>query len=182
MKFRPIKIKKCRLCKGSNFEKIFNLGNFFVSNFVEKKFIKKGIKAPLNLIYCKKCSLLQLDCSAPQEIMYRRFYWYRSGVTSTMIKGLKDIYKSVEWYQKNLDAECLYMDDTWGLVSISGTKIAFVVATQHPPHICFEVDHDYVHKKLGHKKFKKHRDGTESCYITDCDGNFIEFLKCQKKT
>ena len=96
MKFRPIKIKKCRLCKGSNFEKIFNLGNFFVSNFVEKKFIKKGIKAPLNLIYCKKCSLLQLDCSAPQEIMYRRFYWYRSGVTSTMIKGLKDIYKSVE--------------------------------------------------------------------------------------
>ena len=96
MKFRPIKIKKCRLCKGSNLEKIFNLGNFFVSNFVEKKFIKKGIKAPLNLIYCKKCSLLQLDCSAPQEIMYRRFYWYRSGVTSTMIKGLKDIYKSVE--------------------------------------------------------------------------------------
>lgn len=96
MKFTPKKIKKCRLCKGTKFEEIFNLGNFFVSNFVEKKFIKKGIKAPLNLIYCKKCSLLQLDCSAPQEIMYRRFYWYRSGVTSTMIKGLKDIYESVE--------------------------------------------------------------------------------------
>jgi NDP-4-keto-2,6-dideoxyhexose 3-C-methyltransferase len=28
--------------------------------------------------------------------MYRRFYWYRSGVTTTMINGLKDIYDSVE--------------------------------------------------------------------------------------
>ena len=25
--------------------------------------------------------------------MYRRFYWYRSGVTKTMINGLKDIYR-----------------------------------------------------------------------------------------
>jgi catechol 2,3-dioxygenase-like lactoylglutathione lyase family enzyme len=93
-----------------------------------------------------------------------------------------DICKSVNWYQKNLGAECLYIDDTWGLINVSGTKIAFVIAKQHPPHICFEVDQDYIDKKLENKKFKKHRDGTESCYVSDCDGNFIEFLKCQKKT
>ena len=27
MKFKPKKIKKCRLCKGNKFEEIFNLGN-----------------------------------------------------------------------------------------------------------------------------------------------------------
>ena len=96
MKLISKKIKKCRLCKESKLQDIFNLGELFVSNFVKKKFINKGIKAPLNLVYCKNCSLLQLDHSAPQEIMYRRFYWYRSGVTSTMIEALKEIYTSIE--------------------------------------------------------------------------------------
>ncbi len=92
---KTIKIKKCRLCNNSKLSRIKNFGNFFVSNFVKKKSIKKGVKAPLNLMYCKKCTLLQLEHSAPQEIMYRRFYWYRSGVTKTMRLALKDIYKSI---------------------------------------------------------------------------------------
>ncbi len=92
---KTIKIKKCRLCNNSKLSRIKNFGNFFVSNFVTKKSIKKGVKAPLNLMYCKKCTLLQLEHSAPQEIMYRRFYWYRSGVTKTMRLALKDIYKSI---------------------------------------------------------------------------------------
>ena len=87
-------VKKCLLCKNKKLKKIFKLGNFFVSNFVKKKFIYKGIKCPLNLIYCNKCDLLQLSHIAPQEIMYKKFYWYKSGVTSTMITGLKDLYQS----------------------------------------------------------------------------------------
>ena len=96
MNYKTIKIKNCRLCKKKILINIFSLGNIFVSNFVEKDSIKKGIKAPLNLVYCKNCSLLQLDHSAPQEIMYKRFYWYRSGVTFTMKKALHEIYQSVE--------------------------------------------------------------------------------------
>ena len=92
-----------------------------------------------------------------------------------------NVRNTAAWYQENLDAEVLYLDDTWGFVDVGGTKIAFVVSSQHPPHICFEVDADYIEKNLQEKNFKKHRDGTESCYIRDCDGNFIEFLKCQKK-
>ena len=46
----------------------------FIATFVNKKDIKKGIKAPLNLVYCKKCELLQLEHSAPQEIMYKKFF------------------------------------------------------------------------------------------------------------
>ena len=88
------KIKFCRLCKSENLKKIYNFGNFFVSNFVTKKEINKGIKAPLNLVHCKKCDLLQLSHSAPQEIMYKKFYWYRSSVTKLMRDALKNVFES----------------------------------------------------------------------------------------
>ena len=91
---KTIKIKFCRLCKNTKLKKIYNFGNFFVSNFVTKKEINKGIKAPLNLVHCKKCDLLQLSHSAPQEIMYKKFYWYRSSVTKLMRDALKNIFKS----------------------------------------------------------------------------------------
>lgn len=93
MKLKVKKIKYCLLCKNKNTKRIFSMGNLFVSNFVNKKNIKNGIKAPLNLIYCYNCSLVQLSHIAPQEIMYRKFYWYRSGVTKIMQLGLKSIFE-----------------------------------------------------------------------------------------
>jgi len=93
---RTIKISKCRLCSHKKFLKIYSFGNLFVSNFVSKKDIYNGVKAPLDLVYCKKCKLLQLRHSAPQEIMYKQFYWYRSGITSTMKNALKDIFLTVK--------------------------------------------------------------------------------------
>ena len=93
---RTIKISKCRLCSHKKFLKIHSFGNLFVSNFVSKKDICNGVKAPLDLVYCKKCKLLQLRHSAPQEIMYKQFYWYRSGITSTMKNALKDIFLTVK--------------------------------------------------------------------------------------
>ena len=93
MKLKNKKINHCLLCKNNNIKKIFSLGNLFVSNFVKKKDIKTGLKAPLTLLYCKNCSLIQLSHIAPQELMYRRFYWYRSGVTKIMKLGLKNIFE-----------------------------------------------------------------------------------------
>jgi len=90
------KINKCRLCSNLKLERIHNFGNHYVSNFVTKNNINKGIKAPLNLVYCNNCKLLQLEHSAPQEIMYKKFYWYRSGVTDTMKTALKDIFLKVK--------------------------------------------------------------------------------------
>ena len=90
------KINKCRLCSNKKLDRIHNFGNHYVSNFVTKLNIKKGVKAPLNLVYCNHCKLLQLEHSAPQEIMYKKFYWYRSGVTNTMKIALKDIFLKVK--------------------------------------------------------------------------------------
>ena len=94
IKLKNKKIKKCLLCKNNKLKKIYSLGNFYVSNFVDKKQIKNGLKCPLTLMFCNKCHLLQLSHIAPQELMYKRFYWYRSGVTKTMKNGLKNIYEA----------------------------------------------------------------------------------------
>ena len=100
MKHKTKKVNYCLLCKNKKIKKVFSLGNLYVSNFVNKNQINKGIKSPLTLMYCSNCTLLQLSHIAPQEIMYKRFYWYRSGVTKIMRKALKDIYYSSLKYIK----------------------------------------------------------------------------------
>jgi NDP-4-keto-2,6-dideoxyhexose 3-C-methyltransferase len=96
MKLTTKKIKACRLCKNPNLKKIHDFGKIFVSDFVVKDNVNKGIKAPLVLVYCKKCELLQLEHSAPQEIMYKKHYWYKSGITKTMRDGLKELYQDIK--------------------------------------------------------------------------------------
>ena len=93
---RTKKVKRCLLCKNNNLKKVFSLGNLFVSNFVKKDQINNGVKAPLTLMYCSQCTLLQLSHIAPQEIMYRKFYWYRSGVTKIMQLALKNIFNETQ--------------------------------------------------------------------------------------
>ncbi len=100
MKHKTKKVNYCLLCKNKKIKKVFSLGNLYVSNFVNKNQINKGIKSPLTLMYCSNCTLLQLSHIAPQEIMYKRFYWYRSGVTKIMRRALKDIYYSSLKYIK----------------------------------------------------------------------------------
>ncbi len=93
---KTFKIKCCRLCHSKDFRKIYDFGNLYVSNFVNKKNIRKGIRAPLKLVYCNKCKLLQLEHSAPQEIMYKKYYWYKSGITKTMRDSLNELYLDIK--------------------------------------------------------------------------------------
>ena len=68
MKLKTNKISHCLLCKNKKFKKIFSLGNFFVSNFVSRKNIFKGIfpiflgvyiKSRKIINYVKKIEFLQ---------------------------------------------------------------------------------------------------------------------------
>lgn len=87
---------KCRLCGSEKIVEVFSLGDQYVNDFVPREKIGKGLKAPLDLVLCRNCSLLQLRHTAPQELLYSRFYWYRSGVTDTMRRALRDITGQIE--------------------------------------------------------------------------------------
>ena len=54
MKLKNKLVKRCLLCKNKKITEVFSLGNLFVSNFVDKKYVKKGIKAPLKTIILQK--------------------------------------------------------------------------------------------------------------------------------
>jgi NDP-4-keto-2,6-dideoxyhexose 3-C-methyltransferase len=86
----------CRLCGSKELNEVFSLGEQYINNFVPKDDIGKGLKAPLDLVMCQKCTLLQLRHTAPQELLYSRYYWYRSGVTDTMKKALRNITEEIE--------------------------------------------------------------------------------------
>ena len=84
----------CRLCGGTDLVEVFNLGDQYVNDFVESEKVKSGVIAPLVLMFCEGCTLLQLKHTAPQELLYSGFYWYRSGVTKTMRDALKNVASS----------------------------------------------------------------------------------------
>jgi NDP-4-keto-2,6-dideoxyhexose 3-C-methyltransferase len=78
----------CRVCEGS-LDLILSLGEQHVSNFLAPD-QPDGPKAPLELVLCQRCWLLQLRHTVPGEMMYQE-YWYRSGTNQTMRDALADI-------------------------------------------------------------------------------------------
>ena len=86
----------CRVCYSLKLVNLFSLGEQFVNDFVPEAEIYSGLKAPLELVFCENCTLVQLRHTAPQELLYKRFYWYKSGVTETMKTALRDITKQAE--------------------------------------------------------------------------------------
>lgn len=83
----------CRVCKG-DLQDAFSLGDHYVSDFPLPA-QPDGVKAPLELMLCRTCSLLQLRHTVPADTMYRN-YWYRSGTNSTMREALGDIALAAE--------------------------------------------------------------------------------------
>ena len=81
----------CRVCNGADLKELFSLGNHFVSDFVPARKVRSGVKCPLNLQLCVRCGLVQLEHTAPQELLYSRHYWYVSGTTQTMRDALRDV-------------------------------------------------------------------------------------------
>lgn len=79
---------------------------------------------------------------------------------------------AANWYKEKFDADILYCDKTWSFVQLDNIKIAFVIKTQHPAHIAFEVQEFEPSDKV-----KQHRDGSCSIYKRDPWGNIIEYIK-----
>ena len=83
----------CRVCGSSKLIPILSLGNQYITNFVEdpKSDYPRG---PLDLVLCNLkdggCGLLQLKHTIERDVLYRK-YWYKSGISTTMVKALADI-------------------------------------------------------------------------------------------
>lgn len=83
----------CRVCDGA-LVPVLSLGEHYVSDFVAPG-APDGLRAPLELMLCRRCHLLQLKHTVPAEALYRN-YWYRSGTNKTMRDALADIANAAE--------------------------------------------------------------------------------------
>jgi NDP-4-keto-2,6-dideoxyhexose 3-C-methyltransferase len=85
--------RTCRVCEGE-LDSILSLGDQYVSDFPKPE-DGDGTAAPLDLVLCRRCRLLQLRHTVPGDLMYRN-YWYRSGTNQTMRDALADIAHKAE--------------------------------------------------------------------------------------
>ena len=85
---------------------------------------------------------------------------------------VEDIKRALKWYSTNFNTEIAYVDDTWALLRFDNIYLALVIPGQHPAHIALEHEGAETFGPL-----VKHRDGTESIYIEDSEGNTLELMK-----
>src|SRR6266446_4127499 len=81
-------ISACRICASHRLVSVLSLGDQYVSDFVTSE--GEHPKAPLELVKCSNCGLVQLKHTIPRDSLYRH-YWYRSGISETMRAALADI-------------------------------------------------------------------------------------------
>ena len=90
----------CRACGSADLDFLYSLGVQYVSDFPDRATRYDdptcGVKCPIDLMLCKGCTMVQLAHTAPQELLYTRKYWYKSGTTQTMCEALRDVTAAVE--------------------------------------------------------------------------------------
>jgi len=82
-------MSKCRL-SGKETKCVFDLGELFMSDFIEDNVQPRFGKGSLKMMLCEESGLLQLDKAIPLDKMYGK-YWYRSGTNNTMRQKLKEV-------------------------------------------------------------------------------------------
>lgn len=85
---------RCRACGSGELVEVLDLGLQYVSDFPKPGDERKGPQVPITLQLCRSCTLVQSEWTAPQDFLYTKHYWYRSGTTATMRAALADVVAS----------------------------------------------------------------------------------------
>lgn len=92
MTMENITRNSCRLCGSLRLKDVISIGDQYINDFPDTPDQKgRNGKCPLDVVMCEDCSLFQLRHTAPQELLYSRHYWYKSGINDTIKSDLKSI-------------------------------------------------------------------------------------------
>ena len=90
-------ITRCRLCQSAKLVSVVYIKpQYIASTFVKTNTNnpKAKIKIPMTLLLCGNCGLAQLRETVEQNLLYEN-YFYRSNVSNTMNKDLRDVVAEV---------------------------------------------------------------------------------------
>ncbi len=100
-------IAACRACGSDRIEEVLDLGNLCISDFPLPG-AGEPDRAPLTLVQCQDCTLVQLRHTVDRDRLYRNYY-YRSGTNESMVRALREIVEEVP-RQTHLDRGDLWLD------------------------------------------------------------------------
>lgn len=83
------RVDACRVCGSQNLTTLLDLGEPFISDFLLPG--EHGDRAPLVMVRCEHCTLVQTRHTVAPDRLFRETYWYRSGVNETMVAALRDV-------------------------------------------------------------------------------------------
>ncbi len=166
-KMQNITRTTCRLCGSPKLKDIISLGEQYINDF-PSTLAEKGRngKCPLDIVLCEKCSLFQLRHTAPQELLYARHYWYKSGINDTIRTDLAAI-ASVALKITDLKPDDIFLDiganDGTLLSNLKGKAIRIGCEPANNLHEELKLNADHIisdfwtkanYEKLGVKKAK----------------------------
>jgi C-methyltransferase-like protein/methyltransferase family protein/putative zinc binding protein len=76
------RVSKCRACQGTGLVKVFDLGSQVLANDFQFPGAECAGMAPLEVLFCKTCTLGQLSVVVRPEIMYRQYSYVTSDSTT----------------------------------------------------------------------------------------------------
>jgi len=86
-------ITACRSCDNKIMELVFNAGNLKINAFTNTPNTDIG-HAPLKLVHCNVCDLIQLSHTVREEDLYTN-YWYLSKLNKKIVDNLESITKTL---------------------------------------------------------------------------------------
>lgn len=115
-----MKIKFCRSCKSKKIKQIFDFGKLAHAGVFPIEKNKNIKKEYLKVLYCKKCSLVQLDRNYNLNYMFGKNYGYKSGTNEIMKNHLKNLVSIIQ-----LDFNLVRNDKVLDIASNDGTLINY---------------------------------------------------------
>ena len=88
---------KCRSCGHIDLELILSLGVTPLADglLTKDQLSKAEYTAPLDLVFCPACTLVQITISVPPEILFGRDYPYFSSVSKSLVQHFADSAKDL---------------------------------------------------------------------------------------
>lgn len=86
-------ITECQICSYKNLRAILSLGHQprVHGHLTEKALKEPETRYPLNLCYCPKCGLIQLDYTVDPKIVFYPEYPYHSGTTNLLVRNFRSL-------------------------------------------------------------------------------------------
>ena len=111
-------IEQCRSCDSKELNTVFDIGDLKINAFVEEPNLDVGT-APLALVHCEECDLVQLTHTVREEDLYKN-YWYLSRLNKKIVDNLESITVDAS-YEVELNDDDLVVD----IGANDGTLLSF---------------------------------------------------------